>query len=87
MKKTVSLKDIKVKTTSHAEKIYPKVSFNNKGDEHKTIAIKLNREQAIELATNILLGAKEWESMHITAFRNVNSASITVTSQKIEDED
>jgi hypothetical protein len=86
MKKTVSLKNIEINTNSYAEQVYPKVTFDANGKEHKTIALKLNRQQAIDLATNILIGAKKWDEMYITAFRNANSISITVTSQQEVDD-
>lgn len=85
--KTVSLKDVEIKTGSSALKVYPLVSYNKEGKEHKTVALKLDKQQAVELATNLLIGAKKWDYMHITAFRNEKSVNVTVTSQQIIDEE
>ncbi|HFK1457213.1 hypothetical protein WAG12_19735 [Bacillus cereus] len=76
---THSLKQANIKTTSKALGIYPK---HPKMDEelHKTIGIQLSSEQAIDLATNLLIGAKNWDKLRLTAFRKDNS--ITITTQK-----
>lgn len=86
MKKTVSLKKITIATSTTAQKVYPIVSYDENKKEHKTVAIKLTRNQAIELATNLLIGAKEWEDMHLTAFRGKNSINVTVTSQQVQED-
>lgn len=82
--KTVSLKNVPIKTNSYSEKIYPIVSFSQNGKEHSTVALKLNTEQAISLATNLLIGAKKWDNIFLTAFRDTNS--VTITSQQEVDE-
>ncbi|MCG6170952.1 hypothetical protein JEG43_12520 [Anoxybacillus sp. LAT_35] len=83
-KKTVSLKSVDIPTNSYAQAIYPKITYDAEGKEHKTIGLKLNKQQAIDLATNLLIGAKQWDEMRITAFRNSNSISVTITSQQPE---
>jgi len=81
------LKDITIVTTIHVEKIYPKASFSDKQKEHKTIGVVLNKDQAIKLATDLLIGAKEWGTINLTGFR-AKTPYVTVTSlQPINDED
>lgn len=85
--KRESLKDITINTTIGVEKIYPKVSFSNKQKEHKTIDVVLSKEQAIKLATDLLIGAKEWDSINLTGFRaKVPYVTVTI-HQPINDED
>lgn len=78
---THSLKQINVKTGSKTLKIYPEKLKEN-GELHSSVGIKLSRQQAVELATSLLVGASTWEEMHLTAFRNRNT--VTVTSQQPE---
>lgn len=82
MKKTVSIKNIDIKSNSRAEKIYPIQTYDKNGSLHKTIGLKLTKDQAIELATNLLIGSKKWDTMNLTAFRDPNSINVTVTSRQ-----
>ncbi|WP_342535202.1 hypothetical protein MHI04_22310 [Lysinibacillus sp. FSL K6-1151] len=76
---THSLKQISNNTNSKALKIYPEKAKPD-GGLHDTIALKLSKEQAIELVTRLLMAAENWDKIHLTAFRQGNK--ITITSQQ-----
>ncbi|MFQ4603359.1 hypothetical protein C4U98_00045 [Clostridioides difficile] len=78
---THSLNQTSITTNSKALKIYPE-KLKADGSLHDTIALKLSKQQAIDLATRLLLAAENWEEMRLTAFRKGNN--ITITSQQPE---
>ncbi|HHQ5621069.1 TPA: hypothetical protein ACSRFI_004077 [Clostridioides difficile] len=78
---THSLNQATITTNSKALKIYPEKLKQN-GNLHDTIGLKLSRQQAVDLATRLLMAAENWEEMRLTAFRKGNN--ITITSQQPE---
>jgi hypothetical protein len=70
-----SLKSIKIKTTQYCEAIYPK-----KKKSAICIGLKLDKNQAIDLARALLLATKDWDEMDLTAYKKDNH--ITITAKK-----
>ena len=79
-KQTVSVKSVKNSSMVGVEKLYPIETYDKVGKEHKSIAIKLTKQQAIELATDLLIGAKEWDELFVTGFKQTKPY-VTVTSR------
>ena len=65
---------------SNCEQIYPTGARKTEIADSATIAFRMTREQAIDLATNLLKAARESDRIDITGFRARNL--ITVTSDK-----
>lgn len=74
--KTLTMKDVNNKTYSKAMKIYPV----NQMESKNSIGIKLTKEEAIDLARQLMIGASKWDVLRITALRSNNN--VTVTSQE-----
>ena len=56
----------------------------------KTVAVRMTKQQAVDLATTILLAAQTWDIIDVTAFRKGKSKAtgqypLTVTSKRKED--
>lgn len=77
--KTYTLKKFNMKTTIKADKIYP-LKPKDDGTLHDTVTIKLNKDQAIELANQLSVASIKWDTVDVTVFRKDNS--ITLTTQK-----
>lgn len=78
---THSLNQTTITTNSKTLKIYPE-KLKHDGTLHDTIGLKLSKQQAVDLATRLLMAAENWDEMRLTAFRKSNS--ITITSQQPE---
>lgn len=77
---TKSIKSIEISSGTKCERIYP-VKPKEDGSLHETVAIKFNKEQAIELAKLLLIAAGEWDQIRVTAFRSSGQVSV-VTEEK-----
>ena len=86
---------LRVDSNIRAERVYPIEGSKKTIDELKTVALRLNKEQAVHLATTLLVAAMNWEKIDVTAFRLNRRKSdgthiVTVTSfdtSKDHDED
>lgn len=84
---TATTKSLKVKTPLHCYKIYPTEQSTRTMEELKTVAVRLTKQQAVDLATTLLLAAQTWNIIDVTAFRKHKSKAkgeypLTVTSQR-----
>jgi hypothetical protein len=84
---TATVKKLKLKTPLHCYKIYPTETSKRTLEDLKTVAVRLTKQQAIDLATTLLLAAQSWDIIDVTAFRKTKSRStgeyqLTVTSQR-----
>lgn len=78
MSKRESLKNVEIPTYCKCEKIYPIISFTDAQVEHSTIGISLSKDQAIELATFLLIASTKWEKdIVVTAYRKNNNITVT----------
>ncbi|MFQ5708729.1 MAG: hypothetical protein ACE5HO_14835 [bacterium] len=65
-----SIKKIQIRTNLRCEKIYPRENSKIKMmSDLKAIGITLNTEQAIELATSILVASQTSDVIDITGYR------------------
>lgn len=81
-----SSKSITINPNLRCLRIYPVETSTKQISELKTVGLKLNKEQAIELARVLLAVTQEWEEIDITAFRlrqrkSDGTYGITITSQ------
>jgi hypothetical protein len=85
----ISVSTIKLDTNLRCERVYPvedEKSRQKMLTDLKTVGIKLSREQAIDLATILLVAAKEWAEIDLTAWRSHKRSSdgtyqLTVTTK------
>jgi len=80
-----STKNITLDSHVRCLKIYPTENTRRNINELKTIGIKLNKEQAIHLATILLAASHEWDLIDITGYRynkrkSDNTYTLTITS-------
>lgn len=59
------------------EKIYPALDTKKEVSQLKTVAVQLNKEQAIDLAKKLLGAAQSSEIIDVTGFRARNVLTIT----------
>ena len=64
-----TVKQIAPDTNVRCLKVYPVEGTSRTIDELKTVGIKLSGEQAIHLASCLLLAAQEWKEVDLTAYR------------------
>lgn len=60
---------VRVDPNIRAERIYPIEDTKKEVSDLKTVGIKLNREQAIRLATALLAMAQEYDEIDLTGHR------------------
>jgi len=60
---------IRVDPNIRALRIYPVEETKKQVDDLKTVGIKLNREQAVRLATALLAMAQEYDEVELTGHR------------------
>ncbi len=79
-----SVKEISVKANLRCQRIYPVESNNKHVSELKTVGIKINKYQAIDLARALLAATQEWDEMELTGYRlkrrSDNTFQLTLTS-------
>jgi hypothetical protein len=80
-------KSISVKSNMSALKIYPLPGTKRSIDKLATVAMLFDREQALELATRLLIASREWDKIAVTGFRLKPRKSdgrfiVTVTAPK-----
>lgn len=68
-------------------RVYPRLGTKKTVQELETVAFKLNRQQAIDLARVLLAATQDWQELDITGFRLKKRKSdgtfpITVTSAR-----
>jgi hypothetical protein len=86
-KKRQSVASIKIRTKVPCFRIYPGRNSTKTLADLKTVEIVLSREQAIHLASHLLLGAKEeWGQIEITAYRFKGYLTVTALVQDKESE-
>ena len=61
--------DLRVDSNIRADRVYPIEGSKKTLNELKTVALRLNKDQAIHLATTLLVAARNWEKIDLTAFR------------------
>jgi hypothetical protein len=76
---------VKVDTNVRCTRVYPREDTKRQMSELKTVGIQLNREQAAHLGLVLLMAAREWDQIDITAYRfdrrsEDGSYRLTVTS-------
>ncbi|HET6307277.1 MAG TPA: hypothetical protein VFG12_08830, partial [Rhodopila sp.] len=79
----------KVDPNIRCNRIYPVEASKHEIGELKTVGVKLNRQQAIHLATALLIAARGWDEIDITAYRfekrvEDGTYRLTVTSNVAE---
>jgi hypothetical protein len=62
-------RSIQVDSNLRCQRIYPVEGSKKRVDDLRTIGIKLNREQAINLARVLLAVTQDWEDVDITGYR------------------
>lgn len=87
---TATIRALKIKSNLRCYKIYPRKGTKRTVRELKTVAIRLRKSQAIDLATVLLAAAQNWDIIDITAFRKSLSKKtgdyqLTVTSKRKDD--
>lgn len=83
--KRQTVRTAKIDTNVRCGRIYPIEDSKRQVSELKTVGLALNREQAIHLATVLLVAAQSWNEINITGWRfnkrsSDGSYQITVTS-------
>jgi hypothetical protein len=81
----------KIDPNIRCNRVYPVEASKHEIGELKTVGLKLNREQAIHLATALLMAARGWEEIDITAYRFDKRTAdgtyrLTVTSNVAEED-
>ena len=74
-----SLKSIKQRTSIECNCVYPIIGTNKLLSNLKSVGIKLTSDQAIDLATAILLAANNWSEIEVTCWRSNNQITITTS--------
>ncbi len=87
---TATMRSLKIKSSLHCFKIYPGEQTKRTIEELKTVALRLTKSQAVDLATALLAAAQHWEIIDITGFRRPSQGQstgypITVTSKQKQD--
>jgi hypothetical protein len=83
--KRQSARAISIDSSVRCDRIYPTEDTKRTVEDLQTVGIKLNREQAIQLARVLLAVTQEWDEVDITAYRfrkrqDDGTYKITVTS-------
>ena len=67
-------------------KVYPIPDSKKTMQTFETVCLSLTPEQSVELARNLLVGAKEWKEIKVTGYRlkrrSDGTSHITVTGYK-----
>ncbi len=85
-----SPKSISINPNVRCVRIYPVESTDKTIKDLKTVGIRLDREQALQLARILLAVTQEWEEIDLTAYRLKKRRSdgtyqVTVTSFRPEE--
>lgn len=81
-----SVKQFGIDANVRCVSVYPTIRSRKLLTELKTVGLRLTRKQALHLAQVLLVAAKEWEDIEITAYRSTRQSDmthqITVTSSR-----
>lgn len=62
-------KKLSVKSNLSALRVYPKPGTKRTIENLSTVAIVFNRQQAVSLATRLLIASEAWDKIAVTGFR------------------
>jgi len=79
-----TVKEIVIKANLRCKKIYPVESNTKKMSDLKSIGIRLNKNQAIDLSRALLAASQDWDDMELTGYRlkkrSDNTYQLTLTT-------
>jgi hypothetical protein len=90
--KRQSARSISIDGNVRCDRVYPTEDTKRTVEDLQTVGIKLNKEQAIQLARVLLAVTQDWDEIDITAYRfrkrqDDGTYVITVTSRVEEIEE
>jgi len=85
-------RSVTVDPNIRCHRVYPTEDSKRQISDLQTVGLRLNRDQAVHLATVLLVAARDWNEIDITAYRfekrkTDGTYHITVTSGGARDND
>ena len=84
---STTTKNISVRSNLSALRVYPMAGTKRSIEELTTVAMIFDKQQAVDLATRLLIASQEWDKIAVTGFRLKPRKSdglfiVTVTAPK-----